>query len=78
MKTEFFYFEIFYTSRIILATKFECSAKAWVSFIYQAAVYSIFMEDKMTEMDFQEKPTEIEIKDNADKLDFNVELIMKE
>lgn len=47
MKGDLHYFEVFYTSRLILACKYELSARAWVSFLYQAAVYSIYIESKM-------------------------------
>lgn len=47
MKDSLSYFEVFYTSRLILACKNENAAKAWVVFLFQAAVYSIYQEDRM-------------------------------
>jgi len=41
MKNNLFYFEVFYTSRMILACYHENAAKSWVAFIYQATAYSI-------------------------------------
>lgn len=51
MRNDLHYFEVYYTSRLILGCKFENSAKAWVSFIYQAAVYSIYLEGKSEHLD---------------------------
>jgi hypothetical protein len=47
MKRDLFYFEIYYTSRMILACHYESSAKAWVELIYKAAVYSTHMEESL-------------------------------
>ncbi|CAD8097991.1 unnamed protein product [Paramecium sonneborni] len=48
-KSGFYYFELLYSTRIILACKNEHIAKKWVEYIYKATVYYQYIEEKIKE-----------------------------
>jgi serum/glucocorticoid-regulated kinase 2 len=48
-KKDYFYLELHYTSRYIFATRSEEAINQWVKYIYQGAIYALFVEDKLKE-----------------------------
>ncbi|CAD8176434.1 unnamed protein product [Paramecium pentaurelia] len=66
-KSGYHYFELLYSTRIILACKHEHIAKKWVEYIYKATVYYQYIEEKMKEGTLDpnliDKNTEVLIED---------------
>lgn len=48
-KSGYHYFELLYSTRILLACHHEITAKKWVEYIYKATVYYQYIEEKIKE-----------------------------
>ncbi|CAD8094423.1 unnamed protein product [Paramecium sonneborni] len=71
-KSGYYYFELLYSTRIILACKNEHIAKKWVEYIYKATVYYQYIEEKIKEgildPNIIDKNIEVQIEDKNAKI----------
>ncbi|CAD8181669.1 unnamed protein product [Paramecium octaurelia] len=70
-KSGYHYFELLYSTRILLACKHDHIAKKWVEYIYKATVYHQYIEEKIKDGTLDpnliDKNTEVFIEDSNSK-----------